>query len=868
MKKQLTLRYNSSAPTTDEGWEKYSLPIGNGYSGASIFGGADVERVQFTTNTFANVYKQGGVSNFAELYLRFPSGNVTEYERGLRMLDGVAYSYYHLDGVAIHRESFFSYPDRVFVYRVEASSPIDFSAELVIPYLGERSVLEGGRTGGLKREGNSVVMQGTLPSRELLYEGRLSAISDGQVCVESDKIRILGGKNTVFFFVMGTSYKLCEEVFLDGGHKAFGEDPHEELLLDEANALALGYEKLYARHAEDYAALASRVTVDLGGREDLRPTDELLAAYQKGEESLYLEEVYYAYGRHLLICSSRQGTPPASLQGVWTVHDKSPWGSGFWHNINVQMNYWPAFSTNLAETFEAYTAYFKAYLKQAQLNASQWIASTNPENYVDGEGECGWILGTGAFCYEIEGRSASPHSGPGTGGLTSQMFWDYYDFTRDEGVLSEIAYPAIHGMAHFLTKAVRNYDGEYLCSFSASPEQILSGDVWINQHRQQKYYLTVGCAFDQQMAYENACADLACAELLGVDDDVTRLEREQVDHYSPVQIGYSGQVKEFGEEHFYGEIGEAKHRHISQLVALMPGGAISRKTPAWLDAAKITLQLRGDESTGWALAHRFCAWARTGDGEHAYLLLKNLLKNRTYPNLWDVHPPFQIDGNFGAVAGITEMLLQSHGGVIALFPSMPKAWNNVSFKGLKARGNFTISASYVDGQVKSCEIESVVGGKLTVFVGLGAKVNVVCKSTDKAVSFTANADTIELETTAGETYLIGGFARREEVCLVENAAGEWTETGVRVSWQGAADSYAVYRAVGNDKDYTLLGETTEHSFTDGEYTGANKVRATYKIVAGKSHSSLSVGALVPMHPASRLEEERYHFRFQQTNLQS
>lgn len=864
--KNLVLRYKQAAARTDEGWEQYSLPIGNGYAGASVFGGTDIERLQFTTNTFANRYKQGGVSNFAEIYLHFPQAEIFDYERGLRLLDGVAYSRYTADGVYVQREAFFSYPDKVFVYRIVTTAPMDFQAELIIPYLGARSLEDGGRTGEVFAEGNQLVMRGTLPSRQLKYEGRLSVVTDGQVCVKNGKLSVEGSTESVLFFAMGTSYKLCEEVFLESGHKALGEDPHEAVCKDLNNALSQGYQNVYQRHRADYTELAGRVEVDLGGVEDFRATDELLNAYRRGECVPYLEELYYAYGRHLLISSSRKGTPPASLQGVWTVHDKSPWGSGFWHNINIQMNYWPAFTTNLAETFEAYVAYWKSYLKQAQINASHWIADTNPENFADGAGECGWILGTGAFCYEIEGRSQSPHSGPGTGGLTSLMLWDYYDFTRDERVLKEVAFPGVHGMAKFLTKTVRNYDGQLLCSFSASPEQILSGDVWIQQHPLQKYHVTVGCAFDQQMLYENAFADLCLAEALGIEDEITRLERGQMESYFPVQIGYSGQIKEFGEEFFYGEIGEAKHRHISQLMSVMPGCLVSQKTPAWLDAAKLTLIHRGDESTGWALAHRFCAWARACDGDHAYLLLNNLLKNRTYPNLWDVHPPFQIDGNFGAVAGITEMLLQSHGGVISLFPALPKNWKNVSFKGLKARGNFTLSASYCEGVIEDCFIESVVGGTVCLRVNQQDLITVVKLSDGSEVALRKTAEGICFETTAGESYQVLGFAKRTNALIPKEASACWTEEGVRLSWKHCAARYAVYRAVGDDSNYALLGETSESVFMDAEYTLAKKVRATYKIVAAEQHSQTDAGALVAVHPASRLQEERYQYLFHQLNL--
>ena len=710
--KNHVLKYYTPADDSLDGWERYSLPIGNGYFGASIFGRTDSERIQFTTNTFANTKAQGGVSNFAEIRLDFGNTQVTDYCRGLNLREGVVYTKYTAKGTHYSSEAFYSYPDKVFVYRLQTSQKTDFSLRLIIPYLGARPIEEGGRTGELFAEENTLIMRGALPARELLYEGRLCAVSNGQVCVEGEKLAVYGATETVVYFVADTSYLLDERVFLEGCHKAIGKDPAQRVKQTMKAALTLGYDALFRRHKEDYCGLMSRVEFDLGGVEDNRSTEELLESYRAGNSEPYLEEVYYQYGRYLLVSSSRKGTTPASLQGVWSAYDQSPWGSGFWHNINVQMNYWHAFSTNLAETFEAYADFNKAFRKQAQRLASQWIKENIPENYKDGEGECGWLIGVASYCYEIEGMS--PHSGPGTVGLTSQLFWDYYDYTRDEGVLKDVAYPAIHGTAKFLTKCVREYDGEYLAAYSASPEQIIGGQ-WIAELKSnQPYYHTIGCAFDQQMLYENAKNDLKCAELLGVCDEITELEKKQIDNYSPVLIGGSGQIKEYREENFYGEIGEVKHRHISQLVGLSPGTLINYKTPAWIEAAKKTLQLRGDESTGWALAHRLCAWARTGDGDHAYLLLQNLLKMRTYPNLWDVHPPFQIDGNFGAVSGMTEMLLQSYDGCVHLLPALPEKWKNLFFLGLKARGNFTVSGVVRDGKMQEATILSNKGGEVCV----------------------------------------------------------------------------------------------------------------------------------------------------------
>lgn len=866
MKKQLIMRYFSPAERTNEGWEKYSLPIGNGYFGASIFGGADTERIQFTTNTFANAVSQGGVTNFGEVIINFGHLNVNNYERGLSLNTGIAYSKYDINGTRIYREAFTSYPDKAFAYKIAAQNgTVDFDIQFIIPFLGERPLDDGGRTGQITVENNTLVMRGTLPSRELVYEARLSVVTDGNVISNSDSITVKNATDAVLFYTLDTSYKLCPEVFSEGCHKALGEDPHNAVVQTLDNAVTLGWEGLYNRHIADYSELIDRVSFDLGGIDDGRGTEQLLESYKNGNSEPYLEEVYYAYGRHLLVSSSRKGTPPASLQGVWTVHDKSPWGCGIWHNINVQMNYWPAFSTNLAETFKAYADYWKNYKPAAEVNASDWIREVSPENYEEGDGECGWIIGTAAWMYQIDTIEKNTHSGPGTGGMTSKMFWDYYDFTRDENVLKEYSYPAIHGMSKFLTKCVKNYDGRYLCSFSASPEQILSGS-WIPGQKRQQYYHTVGCAFDQQFIYENAVDDLKCAEILCQRDAITEIEKQQLDGYGPIQIGYSGQIKEYDEEHFYGEIGEASHRHISHLVALTPGSAITHRTPAWLDAARLTLQMRGDKSTGWALAHRLNAWARVGDGNHAYLLLQNLLRERTYPNLWDVHPPFQIDGNFGATAGMTEMVLQSHEGYISLLPSIPDAWENVSFKGLKARGNFTVDCDYSDNKIQGCQIKSEVGGTLKLrYEGMNG-VTVTCNG--KPVDCERDGFYIAFETQKGATYKFDGFSPVKKKEIVTELTSDWTDSGVALKWNSSqTHQYEIYRAKDSESDYTLLAVTDKCEFVDSAYNSTNRARLTYKIVVSKGSecSSSADGALATMHPASELEEERYKLLFKVIN---
>ena len=859
MSKDLKLKYKTPAERTNDGWEKYSLPIGNGYGGASVFGGTDEERLQFTTNVFANTFRQGGVSNFLELYIEF--NDVAEnYERGLDIKTGIAFSSYKSAFGLTKREAFFSYPDNVFAYRVKTEKPKDLRVRAEIPYLGERSADDGGRTGEIFANDGCIEIKGTLPSRNLSYDAKVAVITDGEKTIENGEIVVRNALYAVILLVFDTSYKLCPEAF--STHRAVGEDPTEKVAARLNSALKSGYEKLKERHIADFSSIMNRVEFDIGGRYDGRTTDELLSSYKDGNDEPYLEEVYYQYGRYLLVSSSRRGTPPASLQGVWTVHDKSPWGSGFWHNINVQMNYWHAFSANIAETFDAYADFFKAYLPEAEKNAKEWIKETNPENF---DGDCGWIIGTGAFCYEVEGKNPNSHSGPGTGGLTAKTFYDAYDFTRDKEFLKNYAYPAVHGMAKFLKKTLRDYDGRKLCSFSASPEQILSGE-WVNEHKYQQYYHTVGCSFDQQMVKEVFADDLKLSEILGVYDETNKFEEENINSLDAVRVGYSGQIKEYDEENFYGEIGEAKHRHLSQLVALMPGEQITSDTPATLDAAKITLDYRGDESTGWALAHRLCSRARTGEGDHAYLLLQNLLKKRTHPNLWDVHPPFQIDGNFGATAGMTEMLLQSHGGFISLLPAVPGKWKTVKFKGLKARGNFEVSLTYADGVINECEIISGKGEMVTLYYG-GAADKLEVKSEGRRIPVKVDGDKIYFSTDKGKTYAVTGFEKRVNRLIASDFTANWQERGVKLEWKNDGREYNVFRAKDSESGYTLIGKSCNGEFFDEDFSKKNKARLTYKIVlSGGDKNGKGDGATAVLNPASELEKERYAYRLKVNNL--
>ena len=718
-----TLWYGEPAEDSLKGWEERSLPLGCGQFGVSVFGGIGGERLQLTENS---VLTRRNLTNALDIRLEFPGHNrwnAGEYRRDLTLETGIASVAYTVDGVAFRREYFTSYPARTLALRLTASKKgaLAFTLAPEIPFqrqfgIGKEAWI--GREGHLHAEGNALDVTQHLQWYNVRFFGRFLVKTDGKLTTLDHTIEVADASEATIFFCCGTNYKLSSDVFTTAGGEFTGEterqlpdgDPSGEVSARVAAAAEKGWNALKAEHLADFCGLMRRAQVTLAGSDnpsDLAlTTDKLLEEYGKGRSSSYLEETYFQYGRYLLVSSSRPGTLPANLQGVWTAHDKSPWGAGYWHNINVQMNYWPAFNCNLAECFQAYADFNRAFRPVTRRYAEEYLKKHVPENVPrpDEKSDC-WCIGTASYPYSICGGPHG-HSGPGTGGLTTKCFKDWYDYTLDETTLRDYVWPTLHGMADFLTRCVRDYDGEWLSVFSASPEQ------WAKQaDGTWGYYHTVGCAFDQQMIHENNADTLELAKKLGVKDDVTARIERQLGHYTPVLIGESGQVKEYREEKKYGDIGEYAHRHISMLVGLYPGTIINKNRPDWMAAAKYSLTERSDESTGWALAHRLNCWARLGDGDHCHKLIRNLLGKRTYANLWDAHPPFQIDGNFGATSGIAEMLIQSHAGYIDLLPSLPAAWaGEGSFRGLCARGAYEVDCAWKDGKPVRVAVRAMKGG--------------------------------------------------------------------------------------------------------------------------------------------------------------
>ena len=809
--KALRLWYDAPAPDSDAGWVNRSIPMGNGYMGVNVFGGIERERIQITENSLYDWgvgdrgLKRRGLNNFAEVYIDFDHNDTSKYEQELNLKEGVSYVKYEKDGVVYSREYFTSYPDKVMAIRLRASEAgkLSFTLRPTIPFLGE------GKSGSISAEGDTVTLSGIMNYYQIKFEGQFKVIPQGGTMTASNSesqgtITVSDADSALILIAVGTNYKLDSQVFLteEPTEKLAGfPHPHEKVSGYLADAAAKSYEQLLANHRADYTELFDRVSLDLGATEPAITTDKLVDAYPAGPSSRYLEELAFQYGRYMLICSSRPGTLPPHLQGIWNVYERPPWSSQYLHDTNVQLAFAPVFTANLSELFESYVGFFEAFEPRQQVYANQYIKQYNPSQ-LDPEGSNGWSGPFWANPYDVPGKTSI--AGFGTGAWIAQMFWDYYDYTRDESLLAETVYPVMYGQANFVSRFVKDVDGVLLADPSSSPEQKLRN--------------TVGTTFDQQMFYENHHNTLMAAEILNRSDSRLEIYEEQLPLLDPIQIGKSGQVKEFRQEEYYGDASKAvdpNHRHASMMLGLYPGQLINNKTPAWLDAAKLTMHLRGRKSNiGWARAERIAMLARVYDAEEAYAYYQDFIGGNLLHNLFNDHrggPLFQADGNYGATAGVAEILMQSQDHVVTPLAALPVEWSEGSYRGLLARGNFEVSAKWSNSQASQLEVLSKVGG--TLVLRYPNVVHAVIKTASgQKVSFAAKGtDQITIETTQDTTYVITEIPAHISVRAPTNLKMEKGNkfNHKKLSWTGdaATMSYNLYRAVGNAPDYELVASS-------------------------------------------------------------
>ena len=838
--------------------------------------GQDSSAISLANSNLVGLSDDAGTNGYGyylswgNMYIDFKNvssnSDVSNYSRDLDLNTAIAGVNYDKGNTHYSRENFTSYPDNVIVTHITADGSEKISLDVSV----EPDNTSGGAANsigenGYKRTWNTTVsggrisVNGQLTDNQMKFSSQTQVITDngGTVTDGDGKVSVSGASEVTIITSMGTDYK-DEYPSYRTGETADELTNRVKWYVDQAKVKT--YEELKENHVNDYQNIFNRVDLDLGQTVSTKTTDALLSAYKAGTaseaERRQLEVMLFQYGRFMTIESSRETrtdgngyvreTLPSNLQGLWVGANNSPWHSDYHMNVNLQMNYWPTYSTNMAECAEPLVDYVDALREPGRVTAAIYAGVSS----ADGE-EKGFMAHTqnNPFGWTCPGWSFSWGWSPAAVPWILQNCWSYYEYTGDVSYLRDNIYPMMKEEARLYDQMlVRDSDGKLVSSPAYSPEH---GPV------------TSGNTYEQTLIWQLYEDTIKAAEILGTDEElVATWKANQADLKGPIEVGDSGQwytETTFNHNASGATLGEGyNHRHMSHLLGLFPGDLITEDNAEWFAAAKVSMQNRTDASTGWGMAQRINSWARLGDGNKAYQIIKNLFNGGIYANLFDYHQPryFQIDGNFGYTSGVAEMLLQSNAGYINLLPAVPDDWANGSVNGLDAQGSFEVSMDWADGNVTTATILSKNGGEAVVQTK-NASLATVVDSDGKVVDVTpVKENRISFATEAGKSYTLKDIPASAEIAVPTGLTALRADAeNVELSWdavtaeEGSNVTYNVYRQVANGDVICIETGLTTTTYTDktaDKTLGTMKYQVSAVIEGNESEKSAAVTEAEPV----------------------